>query len=69
MHFIRASFHTFTADIDGNGIIDVEDVNAAINLILKMNQVTDYPGSADLNEDGKVDVEDVNEVINIILTV
>lgn len=56
-------------DVDGNGIIDVEDVNAAINLILKINQVTDYPGSADIDGNGIIDVEDVNNIINIILKI
>lgn len=54
-------------DIDGSGIVDVEDVNAAINIILKLNTPADYPGSADLDNNGIVDVEDVNVLINIIL--
>lgn len=54
-------------DIDGNGLVDVEDVNAAINIVLKLNNSSDYPGSADLDNNGIVDVEDVNAIINIIL--
>ena len=54
-------------DVDGSGIVDVEDVNAAINIILKLNNAGDYPGSADLDNNGMVDVEDVNAIINIIL--
>lgn len=54
-------------DIDGNGIVDVEDVNAAINLVLKINNASDYPGTADLDGNGIVDVEDVNRIINIVL--
>ena len=54
-------------DVTGDGIVDVEDVNAAINIILKVKTQSDYPGNADLNEDGIVDVEDVNAIINIIL--
>ena len=56
-----------TGDVDGNGLVDVEDVNAAINIILKLNNISDYPGSADLDGNGMVDVEDVNAMINIIL--
>ena len=56
-------------DVNGDEKVDVEDVNATINIILELKDATDYPGNADLNEDGKVDVEDVNEVINIILAV
>ncbi|MBO4870417.1 MAG: leucine-rich repeat protein [Muribaculaceae bacterium] len=56
-------------DITGDDKVDVEDVNAAINIILEMKTVDDFAGSADLNGDGKVDVEDVNAIINIILEV
>ena len=56
-------------DVTGDGIIDVEDVNAAINIILKIKTNDDYPGSADMTFDGLVDVEDVNIIINKILNV
>ena len=56
-------------DVTGDGKIDVEDVNAVINIILKTKQAGDYPGKADVTGDGKVDVEDVNAIINIILKV
>lgn len=54
-------------DIDGNNVIDVEDVNAAINIALKLNSVSDYPGDGDMDGNGIIDVEDVNAIINIIL--
>ncbi|MBO7609457.1 MAG: M6 family metalloprotease domain-containing protein [Muribaculaceae bacterium] len=54
-------------DFDNNGIIDVEDVNAAINIILKLKSVSDYPGNGDMDGNGIIDVEDVNAIINIIL--
>ena len=55
-------------DIDGSGIVDVDDVNAAINLILNYDQYKDkYPGKADIDGSGIVDVDDVNMIINIIL--
>lgn len=56
-------------DIDGNGIVDVEDVNAAINIVLKTAGITDYPGDADLDGNGIVDIEDVNAIINIVLKI
>lgn len=56
-----------TGDVDGSGIVDVEDVNAAINIVLKLKSMNDYPGSADLDGNGIADVEDVNAIINIIL--
>ncbi|MBO4871087.1 MAG: glycosyl hydrolase 53 family protein [Muribaculaceae bacterium] len=55
-------------DVDGDGKVDVSDVNAAINIILELKVAADYPGDADLVSDGKVDISDVNAIINIILS-
>lgn len=59
--------HGLLGDLDGNKMIDVEDVNAAINIILKLNTQADYPGNGDMDGNGIIDVEDVNAIINIIL--
>ena len=56
-----------TGDVNGDKKVDVEDVNAIINIILKTKTASDYKGKSDVNDDGKIDVEDVNAVINIIL--
>lgn len=58
-----------TGDVTGDGKVDVADVNAIINIILKTKTQADYPGNADLDNDGKIDVSDVNNVINIILRI
>ena len=55
-------------DVNGDDKVDVEDVNAIINIILELKSASYYPGEADVNGDNKVDIEDVNAVINIILT-
>ena len=57
-----------TGDITGEGVVDVADVNATINIILEQKTASDYSGNADLTGDGVVDVADVNAIINIILT-
>ncbi len=49
--------------------MDVSDVNAVINIILKTKDTTDFVGNPDVDGDGKVDVSDVNAIINIILKV
>ena len=54
-------------DLNNDGIVDVEDVNIAINIVLKVNTDAGVAANADLNNDGIVDVEDVNALINIIL--
>lgn len=51
-------------DINGDGIIDVCDVNLAINFMLGKVETSEL---ADVNGDGKVDVTDINILINIIL--
>ena len=56
-------------DITGDGMVDVADVNAIINIILNLKDKTDYSGNADLTGEGVIDVEDLNIVINIILEV
>ena len=54
-------------DINGDGKVDVSDVNITINLMLGKASASSYPGNADVNGDNKVDVSDVNIVINIML--
>ena len=54
-------------DINGDGKVDVSDVNIIINIMLGKAQASSYPGNPDLNNDNKVDVTDVNAVINIML--
>ncbi len=51
-------------DLDGSGIVDVEDLNIVINMMLGKAEITD---AADINKDGSVDVEDMNTIINIML--
>ncbi len=54
-------------DINGDGKVDVSDVNIIINIMLGKAQASQYPGNADLNDDNHVDVSDINIVINIML--
>ena len=54
-------------DVNGDGIVDIADVNCAINVILGSEPAEKYEGRADVNGDGTVDIADVNEIINIIL--
>lgn len=52
-------------DQNGDGIIDIDDVNIVINMIL--NKVP-MSSSADVDASGIVDVDDVNTLINMILS-
>lgn len=52
-------------DVNGDGLVDVADVNAIINLILGLTD--EYRENADLNNDNTVDVSDVNMLIDFII--
>lgn len=60
---VRLSTST-PGDLNGDGKVDIADVNAVINIMLGKG---DMIPAADLNGDGKVDIADVNAVINIML--
>ncbi len=51
-------------DVTGDGLVDVSDVNAVINMMLGKTEQTP---AADITGDGQVDVSDVNAIINIML--
>lgn len=54
-------------DVDGSGLIDIDDVNAIVNIILGFKTAADFSGVADVDGSGLIDVDDVNVVINKIL--
>ena len=66
-HVLLDLWSTSPGDVTGEGLVDVEDVNAAINIILHKKTPADYTGNADVTGEGIIDVEDVNAIINIIL--
>ena len=57
-------FSSLPGDVNGDGQVDISDVNAVINMML--GKVEMVP-AADINGDGQVDISDVNAVINLML--
>lgn len=53
-------------DLNGDGIIDVSDLNILIDIILGYDD-EDNTIDPDINSDGNVDVEDANYMLNFIL--
>ena len=51
-------------DSNGDGVVDISDVNAVINMMLGKEAMNPI---CDMNEDGKIDISDVNAVINKML--
>ena len=56
-----------TGDVNGDGKIDVADINVLIDIILNLDDASKYNGRADVNNDTKVDVADINQIIDMIL--
>lgn len=54
-------------DINGDSVVDIQDINLCINIMLGKQQQSQYIGSADVDNNGTVDIQDVNMVINIML--
>ncbi|MBQ7690073.1 MAG: M6 family metalloprotease domain-containing protein [Muribaculaceae bacterium] len=70
IHFVgdqRAVDIPVRGDIDGNGVVDVDDLNIIINIMLNKNQEPGFAPRADIDGSGVVDVDDLNIVINIML--
>lgn len=59
--------HDLRGDVNGDGVVDVDDVEALIAVILGKDMPEKYEGRAYVNDDDVIDVDDVDEVINIIL--
>ncbi|MBR5728525.1 MAG: hypothetical protein IKX39_07755, partial [Muribaculaceae bacterium] len=51
-------------DSNGDGQVDISDVNAVINMMLGKVEMISL---CDMNGDGKIDISDVNAVINKML--
>lgn len=51
-------------DVNGDGVVDIADVNAAIDMVLGL---ADNKPTADVNGDGVVDIADINAIIDIVL--
>jgi hypothetical protein len=56
-------------DITGDGLINIQDIQACVNVILGIEGDPDIVARADVNGDGPVNVLDIQEIVNIILGV
>ena len=55
---------TLVGDVNGDGVVNISDLNAVISIILDGKDFTEV---ADVNGDVNVNISDVNAVISIIL--
>ena len=54
-------------DVNGNGVVDVEDMNIIVNIILKKDSETNYGDRAYVTGGSSVSISDLNAIINIML--
>lgn len=54
-------------DVNGDGTVDIDDLNIIINIVLGQASAAHYDGRADVNGDGSVDIDDGNAIINRVL--
>ncbi len=53
-------------DVNGDGVVDVDDLNIVINIMVRKASFADWP-SADVDGNGVMDIDDLNHVINIMV--
>ena len=63
--YLTGNIETLHGDVNGDGEVNIVDVNCIIGLIL--GDSGSYGGSADVNGDGEVNITDLNAIIDIIL--
>ena len=56
-----------TGDVNGDGTVDVNDLNAIINVMLELPAGEPFTSSSDIDGSGKTDINDINMMINILL--
>ena len=66
MHYIL-HIEEKTGDVNGDGEINISDVNMVISLILGGTADADTLRRADVNNDGEINISDINKVLDTIL--
>ncbi|MCQ2288592.1 MAG: leucine-rich repeat protein, partial [Muribaculaceae bacterium] len=54
-------------DVNGDGVVDITDVNILLNIVLGKDKASNYGNRADVDGNGEVDITDVNTALNIVL--
>ena len=54
-------------DLNGDGAVDVDDMNIVINIMVRKGATFEQYPAADLDDSGVVDIDDLNIIINIMV--
>ncbi len=54
-------------DVTGDGVVDIDDLNAVINVMVHKNADAGIEARADIDGNGVVDIDDLNVVVNVML--
>lgn len=63
----RRTIITVPCDVNGDGEVNIADVNCLIDIILGYKDADEFDGRADIDLDQEVNIADVNRVIDVIL--
>ena len=64
--YLNGSSPAVRGDVNGDGVVDVDDLNIVINIMVRKATLERWP-AADIDSNGVVDVDDLNHVINIMV--
>ena len=67
MYFSNDNANFLIGDVNGDGEINIADINAIIAIIQSGNCEEDIENRADVNGDGEINIADINAIIDIIL--
>ena len=63
IHIVGIDVNTDNGDVNGDGEVNIADINVLCNEILSGS----YNEKHDVNGDGEVNIADINAIVNIIL--
>ena len=64
---VLAASAAVRGDVNGDGVVDIDDLNAVINVMVHKNADTGIGARADIDGNGMVDIDDLNVVINVMV--
>ena len=64
---VLAASAAVRGDVNGDGVVDIDDLNAVINVMVHKNTDAGIEARTDIDGNGMVDIDDLNVVINVMV--